>query len=175
MTSTPPDQRLETRPSTGEAAQSSHAPQVDGPATGDTWVALSRQPLAVAEATAWVVKPDCGASVVFSGTARDHAPGRPDVQELKYEAYEEYVEPVFAQVAGEARQRWPQLGRVVIWHRTGHVALGESAVVVAVSAPHRPEAFEAARYCIDTVKATAPIWKREVWSGGESWGAADGS
>lgn len=148
---------------------------MDDRPTGDTWVALSPQPLPVAKATSWVVRQDCGASVVFSGTARDHAPGRPDVQELEYEAYEEYVEPVFAQVAEQARQRWPQLGRIVIWHRVGHVALGESAVVVAVSAPHRPEAFEAARYCIDTVKATAPIWKREVWSEGESWGVADGS
>lgn len=175
MTSTPPEHRLEMRPGTGEMAHSSPAGPVDEPPTSDTWVALSPKPLPVAEATAWVVKPDCGASVVFSGTARDHAPGRPDVHELKYEAYEEYIEPVFARIAKQARERWPQLGRIVIWHRTGPVALTESAVVVAVSAPHRPEAFEAARYCIDTVKAAAPIWKREVGSGGESWGVADGS
>lgn len=98
---------------------------------------------------------------------------------LEYEAYESYVEPMFGDIATRARERWSEegheLGRIVIWHRTGPVPLGESAVVVAVSAPHRPEAFEAARYCIDAVKASAPIWKREVWSGGGGWGIADGA
>jgi molybdopterin synthase catalytic subunit len=62
------------------------------------------------------------------------------------------------------------LGRVVLWHREGTVHLSESSVVVAVSAPHRGEAFEAARFGIDELKRTAPIWKREAWQGGESWG-----
>ena len=67
------------------------------------------------------------------------------------------------------RYDWPDLSRVVLAHRTGALELGESSVVVAVSSPHRPEAFEAARFGIDTLKATMPIWKREVWKDGEDW------
>jgi molybdopterin synthase catalytic subunit len=73
-------------------------------------------------------------------------------------------------LAREVRGRWPVVGRIVLLHRTGTVALGDAAVVVAVSAPHRAEAFEAARFAIDELKRTVPIWKREAWDGGESWG-----
>ena len=117
--------------------------------------------------------------MLFSGTARDHAPGREGVHRLDYEAYDEHVEPALLAVAEQARERWPVIGRIALLHRTGEVAIGDSAVVVAVSAPHRPEAFEAARFCIDTIKRTVPIWKREAWSGGpggepgESWGLAE--
>jgi molybdopterin synthase catalytic subunit len=140
------------------------------PASGDVWLGLSGDPLPVTPATDWVVRPDCGAVVVFSGTARDHAPGRPGVELLEYEAYEEQVEPRLLAIAGEARVRWPTLGRIALIHRVGVVPVGESAVVVAVSAPHRDEAFVAARFCIDAVKASVPIWKHETWSGGEAWG-----
>jgi molybdopterin synthase catalytic subunit len=108
---------------------------------------------------------------MFSGTARDHAVARPDVRRLEYEAYEEQVVPCLEAVAGDARTRWPVLGRIVMLHRLGVVPVGESAVVVVVSAPHRSEAFEAARYCIDAIKSSVPIWKHEVWDGGEAWGA----
>jgi molybdopterin synthase catalytic subunit len=108
--------------------------------------------------------------VVFSGTARDHSEGRPDVGRLEYEAYEEQVIPRLEAIVDAARTRWPELGRVVLLHRVGEVPVGESAVVVAVSAPHRAEAFDAARFGIDSLKATVPIWKREEWAGGSSWG-----
>jgi molybdopterin synthase catalytic subunit len=140
------------------------------PAAGETWLGLSEAPLPVGEAAAWAVRPDCGGLVLFSGSARDHAEGRPGVHLLEYEAYEEQVVPRLAAVADEARARWPDVGRIALLHRTGRVAIGESAVVVAVSAPHRGAAFEAARFCIDTLKATVPVWKREAWDGGESWG-----
>jgi molybdopterin synthase catalytic subunit len=140
------------------------------PARGDDWVALSAETLPVAEASAWVVRQDCGATVTFTGTARDHAVGRPGVHRLEYEAYEEQVGPRLQALIGELRARWPAVGRVALLHRTGVVALGEAAVVVAVSSPHRAEAFEAARYAIDELKRTAPIWKREAWADGESWG-----
>jgi molybdopterin synthase catalytic subunit len=140
------------------------------PVEGETWVGLSSAPLPVAEAAAWAVRPDCGGLVLFSGTARDHAEGRPGVQQLEYEAYEEHAVPRLVAIADEARVRWPEVGRIALLHRTGPLAIGESAVVVAVSAPHRAAAFEAARFCIDTLKRTVPIWKREVWAGGESWG-----
>ncbi len=140
------------------------------PATGDDWVALVPAPLPVGEAASWAVRPDCGATVTFTGTARDHSTGRPGVQRLEYEAYEEHALVRMAAVVGAARDRWTSLGRVVLLHRTGEVPLMEAAVVVAVSAPHRAEAFEAARFAIDELKRTVPIWKRERWQGGESWG-----
>ena len=144
-------------------------PVLEGP-DAPTWVGLTEATLPVGAVADWAVLPSCGAVVTFTGTARDHAEGRPDVSGLVYEAYESQIAPRFTAIADEARQRWPDVGRVAILHRTGPVAIGEASVVVAVSSPHREAAFEAARWCIDSLKATAPIWKRETWEGGESWG-----
>jgi molybdopterin synthase catalytic subunit len=140
------------------------------PPDGDTWVGLSDSPLPVAEAVSWAVRPDCGGLVLFSGTARDHAEGRPGVERLEYEAYETQVVPRLQAVADEARARWPELGRLVLLHRTGVLDVGDSAVVVVATAPHREEAFAAARFCIDSLKRSVPIWKREMWADGASWG-----
>ena len=140
------------------------------PPPGETWLGLSSSPLPVADVVSWAGRPDCGGLVLFSGTARDHAEGRPGVDQLEYEAYESQVVPRLGAVADEARARWPVLGRIALLHRTGVLEVGESAVVVVVSAPHRGEAFEAARFCIDTLKRSVPIWKRETWADGESWG-----
>ena len=139
------------------------------PSPGDDWVGLSAAPLPVEVALAWAGQPGCGAVVLFSGTVRDHAEGRPGVTELEYEAYEDEVGPRLAAIAADARRRWPVLGRVALLHRVGCLSVGETSVVVVVSAPHRPEAFDAARFCIDTLKSTVPIWKRETWEGGSDW------
>jgi molybdopterin synthase catalytic subunit len=139
------------------------------PPTGDTWVALTPEPLLAGTVADWVTRPDCGAVVLFTGTVRDHAEGRPGVTRLSYEAYREQVAPRLDAIAAEARRRWPALGRVALLHRVGSLVVGEASVLVAVSAPHRPEAFAAARFGIDTIKATVPIWKRETWAGGEDW------
>jgi molybdopterin synthase catalytic subunit len=141
-----------------------------GPAGEDVWVALTTEVLSLEKAASWVTRPDCGAVVVFAGTVRDHAEGRPGVSVLEYEAYASRVEPRLAAVATEARQRWPGVGRLVLWHRTGVLAVTECSVIVAASAAHRGEAFDAARFCIDTLKHTVPIWKRERWAGGDDWG-----
>ncbi|HWH34501.1 MAG TPA: molybdenum cofactor biosynthesis protein MoaE [Acidimicrobiales bacterium] len=138
-------------------------------ATVDTWLGLWRDALPVAAVSEWAVRPDCGAVVVFTGTVRNHAEGRSGVSALDYEAYEEQVEPRLAAVASEARTRWPGVGRLALLHRTGHLGVGEPAVVVAVSAAHRGEAFDAARFCIDTVKDSVPIWKKETWDRGQAW------
>ena len=143
---------------------------VQPPATGDDWVALTDETLPIDAAYQWAVRPDCGAVVLFSGTVRDHAEGRPGVTSLEYEAYAEQVEPRLAAIADDIRRRWPDTGRVALLHRIGLLELGECSVVVIASAPHRGEAFDAARYGIDTLKATVPIWKREVWSDGSAWG-----
>lgn len=146
------------------------AAPLTAPDEGSSWVALSSEPLPTDAASAWVVTPSCGAVVTFTGTARDHAPGRPRVARLAYEAYEEHAVARMEALVEEARRRWPSVVRLAVLHRTGEVALGEAAVVVAASSPHRAEAFEAARYLIDDLKRTVPIWKRESWDGGESWG-----
>jgi molybdopterin synthase catalytic subunit len=143
---------------------------VEPPVAGDDWVALAASDLPIDTASAWVVRADCGATVTFTGTARDHADGRPGVYRLEYEAYEEPALLRLRAVANELRTRWPEVGRVALLHRTGGLAISDAAVVVAVSAPHRAEAFEAARFAIDELKRTVPIWKREAWEGGESWG-----
>ena len=107
--------------------------------------------------------------VLFTGNARDHAEGRTNVTGLTYEAYEEQVIPRLEEMVDEARRRWDPVGRLAILHRTGPIKIGDAAVVVVVSAPHREEAFGAGRWCIDTLKETVPIWKRETWEGGEHW------
>jgi molybdopterin synthase catalytic subunit len=137
---------------------------------GEEWIELSREPIAVPEVLAWVIQPGCGAVDLFCGTVRDHSEGRPGVEVLEYEAYETVVVPRFTEIAHEARRRWPEIGRLAIMHRVGRLAVGEISVVVAVSTPHRATAFNAIRWCIDTLKATVPIWKREVWDDGADWG-----
>lgn len=155
-----------TRVSTEEPACVSAPP-------GPAWLCCTSDPLDLTAAASWVVTPSCGAVVTFVGTVRDHAEGRTGVTKLEYEAYEEHVVPTLEAVAAGVRSRWPEAGRVVLWHRTGALELTDVAVVVAVSTPHRDDAFEAARWAIDEVKATAPIWKSEHHDGGVSWGRCD--
>lgn len=137
------------------------------------WIALTEEPLSTDEATKWAIVPECGAVVTFAGTVRDHSEGRDNVSVLTYEAYTEQVEPRLAAIAAVARERWPMVGRLVLWHRIGELKLGEVSVVCVASTPHRPEAFDAARFLIDTVKVTVPIWKKEIWSGGTDWSLCD--
>jgi molybdopterin synthase catalytic subunit len=139
----------------------------------DDWIAIVASPLPVTEALSWAVTPSCGAVVTFTGTVRDHSLGRPAVRLLEYEAYLEPAIERLGRVAGEARRRWPAIGRLALLHRTGALTVTETAVVVVVSTPNRPDAFDAARFCIDTLKATVPIWKRETWEGGSEWSGVD--
>lgn len=143
---------------------------VKPPQDAEDWLGLAAESLPVETALSWAGRPDCGGVVLFSGNARDHSEGRPDVTVLEYEAYEEQAVPRLGAIAAEARRRWPDLGRIVMLHRTGPVPIGEAAVVVVASAPHRAEAFDAGRFCIDTLKSTVPVWKHETWQGGSEWG-----
>lgn len=147
-----------------------HGPSRVGEEGANVWVVLTDAPLSYERAAEWVTRPDCGAVVLFGGTVRDHSEGRPGVSELEYEAYEGQVERRLEEIAAEAKSKWPSVGRVALLHRIGVLAVTDCSVIVAVSAGHRAEGFEAARYCIDTLKRTVPIWKRERWSGGEDWG-----
>ncbi len=146
-----------------------HAPP-GGPPEGDDWTGLREDALPASEVAQWLVRPQCGASVVFSGTSRDHSEGREEVQLLTYEAYDSVALERIAAVVEECRARWPEVVRVAILHRVGDVPLSEAAVVVGASSGHRDVAFEAARFCIDAVKASVPVWKREIWQGGQDWG-----
>jgi molybdopterin synthase catalytic subunit len=133
------------------------------------WVGITSLPLPVDEANAWATTPACGAVVCFTGVVRDHSEGRAGVTGLTYEAYEDEATRRLGEVAAEARRHWPMVGRLALLHRVGELTLSEASVVVVASAPHRGEAFDAARFCIDTLKETVPIWKREYWSGGSDW------
>jgi molybdopterin synthase catalytic subunit len=135
------------------------------------WIALIPGPLPVAEVLGWAVVPGCGAVDLFCGTVRNHSEGRSGVEVLEYEAYESMVVSRLEAIAADARRHWPEIGRLALLHRTGRLEVGEVSVAVAVSTPHRAEAFEAAQWCIDTLKESVPIWKREVWAGGQGWAA----
>ena len=127
---------------------------------------VTDQPLHGEPLTAYVQTTSDGAVVLFAGVARDNSEGKPTAS-LHYEAYATMAEPVLAQIAEEAAERWP-IGRVAVHHRTGPLAIGETAVLVAVAAPHRHGAFEAAEYIMDRIKQIAPIWKRETWTDGST-------
>ena len=108
-----------------------------------------------------------GAVVVFHGITRDHNDGR-SVLYLEYEAYSPMAEEMMSQIIGEMRGRW-EIGGVAVCHRTGRVDIGETSMVLAVSAAHRRPAFESALYFIDRLKEVVPIWKKEYFEGGEVW------
>lgn len=131
-------------------------------------IAVLDAPLDVGATHARLADPGAGASVVFTGHVRDHSPGKTGVTRLEYEAYEEQVVGSIGDVVDEAVGRWPLLA-VSVEHRVGTAGLGDPTVIVGVSSAHRADAFEAARYLIDELKARAPIWKKEFWPGGEEW------
>lgn len=133
------------------------------------WVAVTPEPLEPDDLGRWVTRPECGAIVTFCGTARSHSTVEHEIIELEYESDVALAEERIRRVVAAARERWPVLGALAIHHRVGTVAVREPAVVVAVSSPHRGEAFAAAQFCIDAVKRTVPMWKREVWLGGSAW------
>jgi molybdopterin synthase catalytic subunit len=136
---------------------------------GRDWISLMSRPLPVDEATAWATTPGSGAVVCFLGVVRENSEGRDGVRGMTYEAFEEEATRRFAELAAETRRRWPDVDRLALLHRMGDLELSDASVVVVASAPHRAEAFDAARFCIDTLKETAPIWKREHWQGGSDW------
>jgi molybdopterin synthase catalytic subunit len=142
---------------------------LSAPPDARDWVVLTDAVLPVDELHAWAATPRAGAVVTFVGIVRDHADGRAGVHAMTYEAYEEPAVRVMHEIVAEAHGRWPAVERVALLHRVGRLELSEPSVAVAVSAPHRDDAFAAARYCIDTLKETAPIWKQEHWDAGSAW------
>lgn len=129
-------------------------------------VDVTASPLPVAEMIDWVTLPECGAVVTFTGTVREYsvpAGGSRigQVTAIEYEAFATHAVARMRQVADTALERWPQTQRIALIHRTGLVPTGEAGVLVAVSAGHRVQAFLAAQFCIDVLKAAVPVWKLE--------------
>jgi molybdopterin synthase catalytic subunit len=110
---------------------------------------------------------EAGAIVVFIGTVRRLSRGR-EIEHLEYESYREMAVREFERIAVEIKNRW-NVRRIAIVHRTGRLRVGEVSVVIAISASHREEAYRASRYAIERLKESVPIWKKEVWEGGEEW------
>ena len=127
-------------------------------------IALVREPIDASAVTDSVRSPSCGAVLLFLGTVREMTDGRATLR-LNYDAYPEMAERTLRQIEAEARDRWP-LDKMTIVHRLGMLELGEISVAVAVSSPHRADAFEAGRWTIDRLKEIVPIWKQEHWNDG---------
>jgi molybdopterin synthase catalytic subunit len=127
---------------------------------------LTSGPIDHAALTEAVRRPDCGAVVTFLGTVRDLTDGKVTVA-LDYEAYTGMAEKKMAEIEADTRRRWP-VGELLMVHRTGHLEVGEVSVAVAVSCPHRAQAFEACRFAIDRLKELVPIWKKENWADGST-------
>jgi molybdopterin synthase catalytic subunit len=131
-------------------------------------IRLQHEPIDHAALTEQVRCAAAGAVVLFLGTVRELTDERVTTA-LDYEAYPGMAEKKLAEIEGETRARWPVIEMTLV-HRLGHLELGEVSVAVAVSCPHRAQAFEACRYAIDRIKEVVPIWKKENWAdGGTEW------
>ena len=128
---------------------------------------VTGQPLSLEAVVGEVTDESAGAVATFLGTVRRESRGR-TVLYLEYEAYAEMAEDVMAQLAADLERRY-ELWAVAIHHRVGRVEIGEASVAIAVSAPHRQDALAACKDAIDTLKETVPLWKKEVYEGGEEW------
>jgi molybdopterin synthase catalytic subunit len=134
---------------------------------------VQAEPLDLAAVVEQVRDPAAGAIATFIGTTRDHNRGR-TVAHLEYDAYPEMAEAEMEKIGAAVTERHGA-ARVAMAHRTGHVPIGEASVVIAVSAAHRGAAMDACRDAIDTLKQTVPVWKKEVFEGGEEWIGREGS
>jgi MoaE-MoaD fusion protein len=134
---------------------------------------VGEQPLDLADVVRQVSDPAAGAIATFIGTTRTHSRGR-TVVHLEYDAYPEMAESEMARIAEAVKARHDVL-HVAIAHRTGHVPIGDASVIIAVSAAHRGPAMDACREAIDTLKQTVPVWKKEVFEGGEEWIGREGT
>lgn len=133
-------------------------------------IQLSANPLDPALCARLISHPGAGGSVVFIGTVRNKTAER-EVVRLEFEAYTPMAINEMRKIAETAREKWQAIA-IAIHHRTGVLEIGEIPVIVAVATPHREAAFEACKFCIDTLKETVPIWKKEIFTDGSVWVAA---
>lgn len=142
-------------------------PPVSGGSGEDERIVITDKPLSADRMIQMVDNPHTGAVVVFAGTVREFTAGKQTLY-LEYEAYEDMAHKEMENIAKEIAQRWPQT-QTAMAHRVGRLAINEVAVIIAVAAPHREEAFAAGRYAIERLKQTVPIWKKEQWKDGSAW------
>ena len=128
---------------------------------------VSDKPIDLQELVDYVLDPEAGAIATFIGTTRNNNEGR-RVIALDYDGYPEMAEKELARIGEDAKTKWP-ICRMAIVHRLGPVQITEASVIIAVSAGHRDAAFAACRFAIEEIKKTVPIWKKEVYEGGEVW------
>jgi molybdopterin synthase catalytic subunit len=128
---------------------------------------ITRDPLDPRRLMEFVRRDEAGAVALFQGVVRNENLGR-RVLRLEYDAYPEMAARKMREVAEEVRTRWP-VNEIGIVHRIGRLEVGETVLLVAVSSAHRREAFEACQYAVDRIKEIVPVWKKEVWEGGEEW------
>ncbi len=154
-------------PVSGGAARTANVPETPQP---DTFTQLTRDAIPADKLVAAVKQGEDGAVVVFDGIVRDNSRGRKTLH-LDYEAYEEMAAKQFAELGGQAREKFG-VRHVTIVHRLGRLQIGETSVLMIVASAHRGQAFDACRWLIDTLKKTVPIWKKETFVDGAVW--ADG-
>lgn len=128
---------------------------------------ITRQSLDLNALVKRVAFPGAGAIITFSGVVRDNAQGK-SVSHLEYDAYPEMAEATMRDIIAEIKSRWPD-ARVAMAHRVGRLKIGEASLIIAVAAPHRPDAYAASRYAIERVKAILPVWKKEFASDSDYW------
>ncbi len=129
---------------------------------------VTTKPISADEVVGRLADPEVGAFTVFVGVVRNNTDGRRTLH-LDYEAYPEMAEQTLAQIGAEIQERWPTVRQVAIVHRIGQQEIGETSVVIALSAAHRAELFDSLHYAIDRLKEIVPIWKKEVWTDGSEW------
>jgi len=130
-------------------------------------ISIIEKPIDVNKLLSYVCDHSSGASVLFTGTVRDHNKGD-KVSKLHYEVYQEMAEKILQEIENEVHTKW-KINKFIAIHRTGTLKVGEVSVAVAVSSGHRKEAFEACKFAIDSIKEKAPIWKKEFSESGTEW------
>ncbi|TFE01870.1 molybdenum cofactor biosynthesis protein MoaE [Jeotgalibacillus sp. R-1-5s-1] len=134
---------------------------------GERLFIVTEDSISIEEVSKKVIRPEAGAVVTFTGTVREFTKGRRTLQ-LTYEAYAKMAEKQLKRIGDEIKERWPD-AVTAITHRTGTLGISDIAVVIAVSTPHRKDAYEANEYAIERIKEIVPIWKKEKWEDGEEW------
>ncbi|MBB5325582.1 molybdopterin synthase catalytic subunit [Anoxybacillus tepidamans] len=128
---------------------------------------ITDKPISIEEVVQKVIRPEAGAVTAFIGTVREFTNGKRTLF-LQYEAYVSMAEKMLEQIGKEISERWPE-AKVAITHRIGRLDISDLAVVIAVSTPHRKDAYEANQYAIERIKQIVPIWKKEHWEDGTEW------
>ena len=155
-----------------EGADVALIPPVSGGATeAEPTTSLFRvtyEPMVADDLVRLVRRDEAGAITLFYGDVRNHSEGR-SVERLEYEAHESMALRKLREVAEETKRRFPEISEIGAWHRIGTLEIGETSLLVAVSSPHRKDAFEACHWAVDRIKEVVPVWKKEHWTGGSAW------